>query len=155
MQCEMCGKEVEDYFRARIEGTVLNVCEKCCRFGRVLEPVKAQSREPVRQADVVNKPVLPDVVEELVEDFALKIKSRREKLGLTQEELAKKINEKESILQKVESGHFTPSIKLAKKLENFLGLKLVEEVEEQKVLSGRSGSSGGGFTLGDFVKVRK
>jgi len=150
----MCGKEVEDYFRALVEGTVLNVCEGCSRFGKVLGSVKAQP-EAVKGPKKPEKPVLPEVVEDLVEDFALKIKSKREKLGLTQEDLAGKVNEKESIIQKVESGHFTLSIKLARKLESFLGLKLVEEVEDQKVVRSGSSSSGDGFTLGDFVKVKK
>lgn len=155
MQCEMCGRSTEDYFRIRVEGTILNVCGNCMKFGELIESVKLKPEKTAEKIKKQEKPAGPEIVDELVEDYAEKIKNKREKLSLTQEELAKKINEKESIIHKVESGHFTPSIELARKLERFLGIRLVEEVEEGKAVVSQKVSSGGGFTLGDFVKVKK
>jgi len=149
----MCGKELEEHYRARIEGTVLNVCRSCASYGEVLQQIKTEVKKELKK-EPVQKPAEPVILEELVEGYAEKIKNKREKLGLTQEELAKKINEKESILQKIESGHFTPSVELAKKFERFMGIKIIEEVEDAKVVVSRKGSSEG-FSLGDFVKVRK
>ncbi|MBW2992575.1 multiprotein bridging factor aMBF1 [Candidatus Woesearchaeota archaeon] len=150
----MCGKEIEDYYRARIEGTILNVCENCVKFGKIIESVKSAPKEEIKEQQKAEKPPEPEIVEELVEDYAQRIKNKREKLGLKQEDLAKKINEKESIIQKIESGHFTPSIKLAKKLERFLEIKLIEEVEESGLVVAHKASSGEGFTLGDFVRKK-
>ena len=72
---------------------------------------------------------------------------------MKQEELAKKINEKESRLHKIESGHFTPSLRLARKLEKFLKITLVEQVAEDTSPLEKSKSES--LTLGDFIKVRK
>ena len=149
----MCGKVTEDYYRIRIESTILNVCKSCAAYGEVLQQVKTEVKKEIKK-EPIQKPAEPEIIEELVEGYAEKIKSKREKLGLKQEDLAKKINEKESIIQKIESGHFTPPINLAKKLERFLGIKIIEEVEEAKVIISPK-TSGEGFSLGDFVKVKK
>ena len=47
-------------------------------------------------------------------------------MGLKQEELARKINEKESLIHKLENELVEPSLKLAEKLEKFLKIKLIE-----------------------------
>ena len=54
------------------------------------------------------------------------IRNKRDELGLKQEDFAKMLNEKESIIHKLETGEFKPSLKLAKKLEKKFGLKLIE-----------------------------
>jgi len=154
MQCEMCGKDVEEFYRTRIEGTILNVCKSCAAHGEVLKEIRPEPKKDIKK-QVVENPSKPEIIEELVEGYAEKIKNKRERLDLKQEELAKKINEKESIIQKIESGHFAPSVELARKLERFLGIKLIEEVEEGKLIVSPKPSSSDEFTLGDFVKVRK
>jgi putative transcription factor len=156
MQCEMCGKSVESYFRVKTEGTILNVCDNCRRFGEVIQAVKPKPEENVGKAQKQRpeKPAEPEIIEDLVEGYAEKIKNKRERLGLKQEELAQKINEKESIIHKIESGHFTPPIELAKKLERFLGIKIIEDVEDVRVNVSQKGSNEG-FSLGDFIKVKK
>lgn len=149
----MCGKEINEFYRARIEGTILNVCKNCASYGKIVEAVKSKG-EVIEIKKKTEKPPEPEIIETLVEDFPQRIKNKREKLGLKQEEFAKKINEKESIIQKIESGHFTPSLKLAKKLERFLEIKLIEEIEDVKGMAIPKGSSES-FTLGDFVRYKK
>jgi putative transcription factor len=153
MQCEMCGKSVESYFRVKTEGTILNVCGKCRGFGELIQAVTPAPEKKIEKI-AKPKPAEPEIIEDLVEGYAEKIKNKRERLGLKQEELAQKINEKESIIHKIESGHFTPPIELAKKLERFLGIKIIEEVEDAKVNIAQK-VSGEGFSLGDFIKVKK
>ena len=77
----------------------------------------------------------------------------RERSGLKQEELAKKLNEKESIISSIESGKFKPSINLAHKLEKFFNINLIEELggEEFEL----SSSEGSGMTIGDMIKIKK
>lgn len=154
MQCEMCGKEIELIYKSKIEGTLLKVCKECAKYGKIIESAKIKTDIELKKEAKPEKPPEPEIIETLVEDFPQKIKNKREKLGLKQEDLAKKINEKESIIQKIESSHFTPPIKLAKKIERFLEIRLIEEIEESRPISVQKGG-GEGFTLGDFVKIKK
>jgi putative transcription factor len=152
----MCGSE-NHLFKARIEGSLLNVCQKCAKFGKVLASVqdpkliaKVQKKQQTLQktAPISEK----EITESLVENWNDLIKKKRESLNLTQEEFAKKINEKESIIHKIETGSFEPNISLARKLEKFLKIKLVEQGTAQEEVPGATKSEE--FTLGDFIKVR-
>jgi putative transcription factor len=66
---------------------------------------------------------------ELVDDYSSKVRKNRERLGLTQDQLGAKINEKGSVISRIESGHMEPDLKMAKKLERFLGVTFLEEME--------------------------
>ena len=150
MQCEICGKE-ENLVKSKIEGTIMNVCIACSSYGeRIKTPTFAP---PTNHRRMINK---PKNIEQIKENFAALIRNKREQLGLKQEDFAKKINEKESIIHKIETGHFTPSISLAKKIERFLEIKLVEEVaEEDTKIAVNQSTSDGAFTLGDAIKFKK
>ena len=89
----------------------------------------------------------------LVDDYPQIIKKSRESIGLTQKDFANKINEKESVIHKIETGTLEPSLELAKKLEKFLKIKLIEEHEESHEKFKKSKEEG--FTLGDFIHVKK
>jgi putative transcription factor len=154
----MCGKET-DLVRASVEGAEMNVCADCARFGKVLEMRgdklgHSSSFPGIRK--VRSLPRRPEVLQAIVPDYAMKIRQAREKMGLTQEEFAKKLGEKQSIMQKMESGAFRPSIKTARKLERLLRIRIVEDLEDGNVpLSEASGSSSASLTIGDFIKVKK
>lgn len=155
MTCDMCGRTGR-LFKAMVEGTELNVCKSCSKYGKVVKPVRMDFRQkPKKKVEKKLEIVQKEQVEELVsEDFANLIKKKREKLELTQEKLAKKINEKESLIQKVESGHVRPSLRLARKLQNFLKIKLVEEFKlKKKVLSRKQAS--GPLTIGDLITIKR
>ena len=153
MQCYMCGKEGELY-KTIIEGVELTVCSRCAKFGKILRKVEIETGEPkgsfVREIKKEEK----EIVETIVEDCGEKIKKRRERMRLKQEELAQKIGEKESIIHKIESGKMMPQMKLAKKLERFLGIKLIEMEEEEEGLIVPKGT-GGELTIGDMIKIKK
>ena len=154
----MCGSENRLY-KAEIEGTVLNVCPLCAKFGRVVAGVHdkqfIEKRAGRRERERPSRPLISqqEMVQDVVEDFAKIIKEKREFLGLKQEDFAKKINEKESIIHKIETGHFEPNIKLARKIEKFLKVKLIGQQDSESVETAKSQSKE--FTLGDFIKVRK
>ena len=152
IQCEMCGSE-ERLFRALIEGTELNVCKNCSGFGKITGKVKEKSEEvKEKKAKKIEIPKI-EVVEIIVSDFAKRIKSKRELLGLNQKEFAKRINEKESIIHKLETGDFTPSISLARKIEGLVGIKLTEQYEEEhKKIAGEAAKE---VTIGDLIKIKK
>ena len=115
----------------QIDGSTLHVCPSCSRLGK-----------PVRQKTKGNRPPFPkprtpkpnriNEELELKEDYNKIIKQTREKLGLSQEALGRKINEKPSVIKLLESGKLKPDNMLARKLEHFLKVQLlVPAVEEE------------------------
>ncbi len=149
MQCEICGAEAPLY-KVKIEGTVMNVCANCMKYGEAIRTVsrKIHTKKPIVKS--------PEIVEDVVPNYAEIIRKAREDKGVKQEDFAKRINEKESLIHKIETGHFKPSLKLAKKIENFLGVKLIERIETPaKLPRTAEGHEESEFTLGDFVKKSK
>jgi len=159
----MCGKETHLVI-ALIEGTKLNVCKECAKFGKIIqkpktEEIKAKKNKRFfeaethktypREKNIIKK----EIIQAIVPNCAFLIKQKREKLKLKQEELAEKIAEKESLIHHLESGKFEPSIKLAEKLEKFLKIKLIEEREAIKINIEKTKSDK--FTIGDFIKIKK
>jgi putative transcription factor len=154
--CEMCGNETT-LVKARIEGAVLDVCEECARFGEIIaRPRKVDLTPLPKQQQLPQVPKRKEIIEQIMPDYAEKIKKAREKLGLTQEEFSKKLNERWSVMQKMESGEMKPSIEQARKLEKALKIELVEQFgEEGEIPLGEAGRKEAGFTLGDFIKKKK
>jgi len=149
----MCGKETS-LFKAIVEGTELKVCDKCAKFGKIVERIRPAAK-PKRKKDEKEEEEGPETVQVIVPDYSKKVKLARESLGLKQEELAKRINEKESIIHKVETGHYEPNIMLAKKLERFLKIKLVEEHQLEKTKAQKKVAAAEGFTIGDVIKLKR
>ena len=89
-------------------------------------------------------------MEEIASDYDDRIRDARESRGLTQEELANKLNEKASLIRKLERGDILPSDGVQKKLERSLEIALTEgtDVDADDWSSGSSS----GMTLGDVVK---
>lgn len=152
MNCEMCGKETEDLFTAVIEGTNLKVCERCAKHGKIIEKIKPPVLPKKIKKIVQPKEPEIEIVEAVVDDYAKKIRDARSKAGMTQKEFAKKINEKESLLHKMETGAFKPSIPTAKKLQKMLHIKLIEEREEEEIEMPKE-KKGGALTIGDILKT--
>ena len=142
-----------------IEGTVLSVCASCQRFGvgvstperRVggSDPVIAE-RLSVRAKRMGTKDVLKDL--ETDEDFAAdlgdRVRHARESRGWKQAELAAKINERASVIAKLESGGLMPDDVLLRKLERVLEVRLKEKLGKVSVKKYAGPSSA---TLGDLV----
>ena len=139
--CELCGSS-GNLIKAIVEGSLLNVCEKCSRFGRAIVVKQEQKIRPIKQNTI-------DIVNVINPEYPKLIKEAREKFGLKQEDLAKKLDEKLSIIHKLETGHLQPTILLAKKLEKLLNISLIEvyqETHEKLNFKDR------GLTIGDLVK---
>ena len=145
--CEICGKRFDNLERAIVEGVLINVCHDCSKFGKVIT-IKKPLIEPERIISVQRR----EETEDIVDNYAELIKQAREKKGLKQEELAMNIAEKESIIHKIETRSLKPSFKLARKLEQFLGIKLIELQEEKKDLS--LNLKNNGLTIGDLLRIK-
>jgi len=158
--CELCGKVTEQLIKAKIEGVVMELCSNCAKHGtRMATPrnVPSHSSGFHRRTNTKN-----DTEEFISHSYAKDIKSKRESLNLKPEDLARKLNEKESLILKVESGNLKPSFPLAKKLESFLKIKLIEtrsinkthkryEESQDDKEDGPTGRSNG-LTFGDILK---
>lgn len=145
MLCELCGREIKYGESIKIEGAVITVCKSCAKMGVRVGKVSTENKP--------RKIVRRDFPEEdIVIDYAERIRSAREKLNLKQEELARKINEKDSVIARIESGKMIPSMELAKKLEKFLKISLIEIVPPETPLLKKGGD--GPLTLGDVVKIK-
>jgi putative transcription factor len=156
MQCDMCGKD-EQLFQTDIEGGTLNVCKKCSRYGKVISVVREKKADRHAEKGIPGVEARSLLKKELVliiaDDYAKKIKDARQKLGLKQEELARMLAEKESLIHKMENGQFEPSISMARKLEKYLRIKLVEQHEESHASQGRVKS--GSLTIGDIIQIKQ
>jgi len=159
----MCGKELPTLRRATIEGTIMNVCGNCVKFGveqaGAHTEVTGRSRTTHalenRAARSRTRDVFADSAEELVEDYGPRVRSARTKMGLSIEEVGKQINERQSELAKLEAGTYHPPDTLVRKLEKFFQIKLMEKPEAPA--SGGGGgqkptAKGGPITLGDLIK---
>jgi putative transcription factor len=155
--CEMCGKDTY-LVDAMVESSVLKVCKDCSKFGHVM----GKKQESVKKSQKVHfKKSKPQFVsresEVIVRNYGARIRKAREKMGMKQEEVAKAIAERESVIQKVESGNLEPTLRLAKKFEQFLHITLVEEqkyeVEEKD--EEEVNIRDGGLTIGDLLKFKK
>ncbi|NIN51788.1 MAG: TIGR00270 family protein, partial [Nitrososphaeria archaeon] len=133
MSCEICGRSLyERRYRILMEGARLLVCERCKNYGTLYnepeEGFESVPRRPSRPIQVrVSRKLsglgIPEY--DLIDDFTNIIRGARVKKSLTQKELAARINERLSVIQKVELGKLTPDLTLCKKLEHTLRVKLV------------------------------
>jgi len=150
MQCNMCGTETR-LLKAEIEGCEMNVCSKCARFGKIISRKPIVEQKKVKYAKMERAPKM----EIIVANFSTIIKRKRERIGLKQAELAKKLAERESLVHKLETGNFVPGVKLARKIEKILRVKLIEEYKEEIGQDKPQVNKGSSFTLGDFVVKRR
>lgn len=149
MPCELCGKADAPVF-AEVEGVGLEVCANCAKFGTIKKrPTTTLTTSP---KTIVSRPA--EIEYTIIPNYASLLRTLREKKELSQQDFAKFIQERESVVAKWESGSLKPSIDTARKLEKQLGIKLVEVEEAATVKPERPGKSED-LTLGDMVKVRK
>jgi len=143
VRCTLCGKETK-LVKARVEGAVVEVCEDCVKFG---ERIFEQVYKPVKR-----KIKLEFDEKEAVEGYGKKVFDARSKKGLSREELAKLLGEKESVIRRIEEEEMIPDFELAKKIESKLGIKPFEEYKEEtrKARNKRVTE----LTLGDVVEVK-
>jgi len=146
MLCEMCGKDVPATTRVRLERSILALCPDCARFGTPVDPVPTPAAAPA--TGVRFRPALGTTVPsgprrrleerdlyqeigemELAPDWNKRVRVAREARLWTPEEFGKKLNEKKSVVLKIESGAFRPPDALVRKIEHLLKVRLRAEPE--------------------------
>lgn len=134
----MCGKNTT-LVLGNIEGATVNVCSDCLKLGTRVNLPKQKTK---RIADLE-----PEVF--IVDNYSQLIKNARERKNMKQEEVAKKLALKESIVHKLENGSFTPSLNMASRIEKFFGIKLMEEYSESMASTDNKSES---YTMADVIK---
>lgn len=148
MECFICGKETDKIFRIEVEGNLVEVCEKCKSYGRVVS-VESFRKDTKKRT---NKNLRIEEEElELIENYGEVIRNRREELGLSIQELAKRLRIKESLLSKIEKGEIYPEEKIVEIIEKTLKIKIREEVKDNKIKSGVKEEK---LTIADVVELK-
>jgi len=146
MLCEMCGKDVLVTSRVRLERSVLSLCPDCAKFGTPVAPPPAPGPSAAaptsfRPGLSASRPTGPrrrleerDLYQEIGElelapDWNKRIRAAREARLWTPEEFGKKLNEKKSVVLKLEAGGFHPPDELVRKVEHLLKVRLRAEPE--------------------------
>ncbi|WP_307729410.1 multiprotein bridging factor aMBF1 [Natrinema salsiterrestre] len=177
VQCEMCGAETSSPNTIKVEGAKLDVCSNCTDFGTEVKDTSSSSGSTKystgssssssggggqssgssasssssggssqRRSDMF------DDMDELATDYDDRVRNARENEGLSQSDLANELNEKASLIRKIERGDTLPSDEVQSKLENFLEISLNAEGSSGDDSEWSGGSSSGSYTLGDVVK---
>jgi putative transcription factor len=165
MQCEVCGRQIlGEPHRVIIERAKMTTCPKCAELGSgEWKPEPASRGWSVATGNVsaaktafIKKRGTVTVSEDIVvvEGYGSLIRRTREKMGLSHEDLGRKIAEKVSVLKKIENEKMVPDQKVSEKLEHTLGIKLlvplvVPKVPLPSVLTSK------GVTLGEIVKLKE
>ncbi|MFB6268200.1 MAG: multiprotein bridging factor aMBF1 [Halodesulfurarchaeum sp.] len=175
VQCEMCGAETPSPTTIKIEGAELQVCDDCVDFGTEVTQdtggststkystsssgsggssgtaTSSGSSSGGGGGSSSSRRDMFDEMEEIAPDYDERIRDAREAADLTQEELSDSINEKVSLIRKLERGDMVPNDEVQRKLERRLDISLSGggEVGDEEWES-----EGGeqGLTLGDMVK---
>lgn len=161
MECEVCGKAI--YGRAEkvsLDGARLYVCSSCAQFTPSHRTYETK-QQPVQRAPRKPRPSTPRPLRQelirdnlaLVTDYGQRIRKAREQQGYSHKELSRKIGERISLLQKVETEKMVPDRPLITKLERTLKIRLQEvatikpgEVPKKKLTD---------LTLGDIAFLPK
>jgi putative transcription factor len=162
VRCEVCGHKIHsDPITAIIEGARLTVCVECSKHGKVVTQdeytpktkpaTKPSTHVPVTVPQRKKLEAKVEITQEIIEDYSAKIRQAREKLGLTHEDLAKRINEKSSVIGKLETGKMEPSNILATKLEHALKIKLLTLIADEKAPQ-QIQKADREMTLGDLIE---
>ncbi|MFW9936303.1 MAG: multiprotein bridging factor aMBF1 [Candidatus Thorarchaeota archaeon] len=164
-QCPICGGLIWGKGqKVLIEGAKITVCESCAQYGQKVEKkpyhrervlISPRKRNIISQQSSSKKDKIDDI--EVVKDYASIIRKARNSLGLNQDQFAQKLNEKPSLLRRIESGKVAPTIKLAKKIEQVYHLKILKKADETEVSANKDKymKKSTGASLGDIAFIKK
>ena len=159
MNCDICGREiVGSAFKVKVEGAKMLVCRSWQGLGTPYPEAPVFHRPGpgiirLPKTAIRRAPELPKEIQELdiAENFADLIRKKRMKLGISQEDLAKRVKEKLSVIQKIEVGRIAPDTRLCRELQHELRIKLLVPRKETPPPKRAAPSE---VTLGDIINIR-
>ena len=146
--CQLCGEDSDNLKKTKIEGAVMKVCSSCSDMGDVVEQKKKKKTKKSK-----SKTYRPKDTEKLTSNYGEKLKEAREDRKLSIKELADSLNEKASLIKKIEREDLKPEKSLANKLSKELDVTLYvnPEVYDTSVESTDDGKA----TLGDVAEIKE
>jgi putative transcription factor len=178
VQCEMCGAETASPNTVEIEGAELEVCDECTDFGTEVQTADSSSTSTKYSTNSSGsgssgggggrssaggssaggggggggrRTDMFDDIDELAQDYDEQLRAAREAAGLSQEDLAKQLNEKASLIRKLEHGDTLPDDEVQRKLERALDVDLSAGGSTGDA-EWEGATSSGEYTLGDVVE---
>ena len=166
MNCEICGnKVIGKPSRVVIEGSKLVACSKCSEFSekswesefqrsQITRTIKPSSMFKDSRRNLSKSPSKNLEDYEITENFSESLQKGRTKMRISQEELAKLLKEKLSVIQKIESGKIAPSLKLSREIEHLLKIKLLT-TEKPNIDYDPNKELSSDLTIGDVFQYKK
>ncbi|MCL5430824.1 MAG: multiprotein bridging factor aMBF1 [Candidatus Marsarchaeota archaeon] len=149
-ECELCGSPVSAPYTVLVEGVELRVCAKCAKGKKVMNrPASARSAFASSRGSAPKQQKVREEDLDVVENYGGIIKKARESMGIPIKVLGEMINEKETLLLRIEEQKTLPSIGLARKLERALNIKLLAQPDVAEGAQAQRGQ--GSLSIGDFV----
>jgi len=158
----MCGKEVPITKPMMVEGSKLNLCQNCARFGDEYKETNSSPGTPVpksviegrlqrRERRMQTRDIYSSTTRELIDDYGAVIRNAREAKGLDLDDFSKSIFERKGTIARIEANDLVPDDKLITKLEKALDICLKEDVQSggQAGVGGKKSES---MTLSNFIK---
>ncbi len=158
MNCEICGRKIlAKPVQISIERSILTVCQNCSRYGTIIDKKTAAKMTQTLQkpsTKIKSKLATKAKFEEftLVDNYGEVIRQGRISLGISREDFAKKLGEKESVIRRIEAGEMYPPADLTSKIERLLKITLRTKVDES--FKGDIPTSGS-LTLGDVAILKE
>ena len=165
--CPICGGKIWGKGqKVLIEGAKITVCQSCAHLGKKIIPNIDKSYKgkfsPIKQNLSRPKKTFKttDMLEptmEIVDDYSKRIRKVRAQNNLTQEQFAQKLNEKPSLIRRIEAGKVEPNLELAKKIEKVYNISLLKDVDRIEVNTKKFMKKSSGSSMGDiaFIKRKK
>ncbi len=169
-QCEMCGAEKSSLTTTKVEGAELELCDDCKDFGTAVETESTSTTSTKYSTSSSDdsssssssggstgggggggrRRDMFDQMDEIASDYDERIRAARERESMSREDLAKELNEKASLIGKLERGDILPSDDVKAKLEKRLDVSLSEGSSDDG--SDWESDSSMTQTLGDVVE---
>lgn len=146
--CQLCGKDTDELVKTRIEGAKMKVCDSCSDMGEKIQTKQKKTKKKKKKKTRKR----PRKTKVLANNYGEKVKKARENRKQSVEELADELNEKASLIKKIEREEFKPDKSLAGKLEKEFDINLYvnPEVSDHEIETGDDRKA----TLGDVADVK-
>lgn len=147
--CELCGNETTSLTKVKIEGAEVKTCDSCAQMG---EEVNTGTSKPRKKKTESKSRTRGRDTDTLAPDYGDRVRDAREEKKLSLAEVSDDLNEKESVIRKVENQDLKPEKSLASKLSRKFGVDLYVNPEVSNVDDSTSDSRSA--TLGDVAEVK-
>ncbi len=152
--CEMCGVATGRLDPVIVEGSLLQLCQRCKTFGNSVVLEQSNVTSYSERPRIPRKIYVEESVSFVIEGAGLLIKQAREKRNVHQKDFAKMAGLKASMIHKIEANLMKPDLRTAQKIERILDIHIVENYEDSDARIPFN-LHDGDLTVGDLVKFKK